>query len=226
MNYKRSITAKLPKNIFDNIFAFPPNRDTLGGTAYLIVENVGNILIDSPYLDQVNEDFLKSQGGISYLYITHRSAIAKAAEIQKKFDCTIIIQEQEAYLLPNLRVKTFTKKFALDTQIECIWTPGHSPGSSCLYYRKAGGVLFTGRNLLPLSDSEILPVKTATTFHWSRQIKSIELLKNIFTKENLTYICPGAYTGYLRGKGYIENAYENLSLIDLTKLSGMTTNAN
>ncbi|MEM7554148.1 MAG: MBL fold metallo-hydrolase [Cyanobacteria bacterium P01_A01_bin.84] len=218
MSSKPITTDKLPKNILKNIFSFPPNRDTLGGTAYLIVENIGNILIDSPNLDEASENFLHSQGGISHLYITHRGAIGKAAAIQKKFDCKIIIQEQEAYLLPNLTVKTFQEKFTLNIQTELIWTPGHSPGSSCLYYHDNGGVLFTGRHLLPLANSTLLPLRTATTFHWYRQIKSVDSLKNNFTKENLNYICPGAYTGYLRGKGYIDNAYERLSNIDLKNI--------
>jgi glyoxylase-like metal-dependent hydrolase (beta-lactamase superfamily II) len=40
-------------------------------------------------------------------------------------------------------------EFTLDSTIQIFWTPGHSPGSSCLYYRKFGGVLFSGRHLVP-----------------------------------------------------------------------------
>jgi hypothetical protein len=32
---------------------------------------------------------------------------------------------------------------------------------------------------------------------------------------------PGANTGYLRGKGYLDNAYEQLSQLDLTALRSL-----
>lgn len=201
---------KQPRAIWDHIFAFPPNRDTLGGTAYLIVENEVNILIDCPAPDEVNQNFLHSLGGVQWLFITHRGGIGKASEIQKNFGCEIVIQEQEAYLLPNLKVTTFEREFDLLPATSAIWTPGHSPGSSCLYYDKNGGILFTGRHLLPNPQGELMPLRTAKTFHWPRQLKSVQLLRDRFTPETLSYICPGANTGFLRGKRAIEQAYEKL----------------
>ena len=43
-----SSPPKLPRSVSETIFAFPPNRETLGGTAYLLLEPSGNILIDCP----------------------------------------------------------------------------------------------------------------------------------------------------------------------------------
>jgi glyoxylase-like metal-dependent hydrolase (beta-lactamase superfamily II) len=109
-NATRSKTAQA---IWDNIFAFPPNRDTLGGTAYLIVENEGNILIDCPAWDEANQKFLHDLGGVRSLFITHRGGIGKAQEIQETFNCEIFIQEQEAYLLPGLKVTTSNRSLPL-----------------------------------------------------------------------------------------------------------------
>ncbi|WP_414578296.1 MBL fold metallo-hydrolase [Anabaena sp. CCY 9402-a] len=211
-----SSTTKSPRVILENIFAFPPNRDTLGGTSYFIVRNEGNILIDCPSLDQINQDFLRSHGGIKYLFLTHRGAIGKTSEIQQNFACEVLIQEQEAYLLPGLTVTTFTQELTLDATTKLIWTPGHSPGSSCLHYNNMGGVLFSGRHLVPNLQGEPVPLRTAKTFHWPRQIKSLQALLELFTPETLQYICPGANTGFLRGKRVIEQAYQRLSSIDLT----------
>ena len=55
--------SKEPRIVRSNIFAFPPNRQTLGGTAYLIVEKDGNILIDTPPSTPETQDFLGGQGG-------------------------------------------------------------------------------------------------------------------------------------------------------------------
>ena len=210
-------SPKLPQAIWNNIFAFPPNRDTLGGTAYFIVENEANILIDSPAWDEVNQNYLNSVGGVRWLFLTHRGAIGKAREIQQAFGCEILIQEQEAYLLPGLKVTTFKQDFNIGNA-QVIWTPGHSPGSSCLYYPREGGVLFTGRHILPNQTGELLPLRTAKTFHWFRQLASIQLLRDRFTPETLNYICPGANTGFLRGKRARASAYEQLARLDLVAL--------
>jgi len=210
---------KQPSAVLDTIFAFSPNRDTLGATAYFIVEKEAGILIDCPAWDEVNQQFLQQQGGIRWLVITHRGGIGKARELQKFFDCEILIQEQEAYLLPGLKVTSFQHAFTLTPQIEAIWTPGHSPGSSCLYYRNFGGVLFSGRHLLPNPSGEPAPLRTKKTFHWPRQLRSIQALRDRFSPETLQFICPGANTGFLRGKRTIDRAYEQLSKLDLSELS-------
>jgi glyoxylase-like metal-dependent hydrolase (beta-lactamase superfamily II) len=205
----------------ESIFAFPPNRDTLGGTSYFIVRNEGNILIDCPAIEQTNQDFLRSHGGVRWLFLTHRGAIGKTAEIQQTFESEIIIQEQEAYLLPGLTVTTFSQEFTLNSTIQVIWTPGHTPGSSCLYYSDLGGILFSGRHLVPNQQSEPVPLRSAKTFHWPRQIKSLQFLLKRFTPETLQYICPGANTGFLRGKRTVDQAYQRLASLDLEALLQM-----
>ncbi len=211
-------SPKLPQGIWDNIFAFPPNRDTLGGTAYFIVENEANILIDCPAWDDNNQKFLHDLGGVRWLFLTHRGAIGKTREIQETFGCEVLVQEQEAYLLPGLRVIKFQQEFNLSNLAQAIWTPGHSPGCSCLYYTGQGGVLFSGRHLLPNQQGEPVPLRTAKTFHWPRQLKSIQLLIDRFTPETLHYLCPGANTGFLRGKRVVDRAYDQLASLDLAVL--------
>jgi glyoxylase-like metal-dependent hydrolase (beta-lactamase superfamily II) len=208
----KSPAGKLPTEILPGIFAFPPNRDTLGGTAYLIVTPNGNIAIDSPAWNDTNRQFIVDRGGIKYLAITHRGGIGKTATIATEFGCETIIQEQEAYLLPDTKVTTFRYNLDLNdsnglpsaTAIELIWTPGHSPGSTCIYYTSVGGVLFTGRHLLPDRYGAPVPLQTAKTFHWQRQLRSVEVIRQQFpSRAPLSHICPGANTGLLRGKGSI-----------------------
>jgi glyoxylase-like metal-dependent hydrolase (beta-lactamase superfamily II) len=211
---RRPAALKSPRPILDTIFAFPPNRDTLGGTAYLIVENAANVLIDCPAWNETNENFLREQGGVSSLFLTHRGGISKAREIQDSMGCKILIQEQEAYLLPGLDTTPFQYEFILTPSCCGIWTPGHSPGSSCLYYNNLGGVLFSGRHLLPNPQGELMPLRTSKTFHWPRQLRSVQSLCDRFTSTTLQYICPGANTGFLRGKGVIDQAYQRLSALE------------
>jgi glyoxylase-like metal-dependent hydrolase (beta-lactamase superfamily II) len=199
-----SPVSKPPTEILPGIFAFSPNRDTLGGTAYAIVTPAGNILIDSPAWHNVNRQFIDALGGINWLALTHRGGIGQAMTIARALGCEVIIQEQEAYLLPELSVTTFEHKFIINDSIHAIWTPGHSPGSSCFYDAGAGGVLFTGRHLLPDRHGAPVPFQTAKTFHWPRQLRSVAAIWEQFPAQlPLSHICPGANTGLLRGKGSI-----------------------
>jgi glyoxylase-like metal-dependent hydrolase (beta-lactamase superfamily II) len=206
------------------IFAFAPNRDTLGGTAYLIVEkplanwgnlenqdnreNQGNILIDCPIWNDANQEFLQQQG-VRWLFLTHRGAIGQVRAIQAALDCDIVIQAQEAYLLPGLKVTSFAQEFIFTPNSHAFWTAGHSPGSACLYHRPSG-ILFSGRHLLPDRHGRPVPLRTAKTFHWPRQQRNVQRLLDQFTPETLKFICPGASIGMLRGEFAIAQAYEQL----------------
>lgn len=197
------------------IYAFAPNRDTLGGTAYLIVEE-DNVLVDCPAWNSDTQAFLQQMGGVRWLVITHRGNIGKAREIQQCFGCQVVIQEQEAYLLPDLAIASFQQERTLTPHTSILWTPGHSPGSSCVYHDRFGGVLFTGRHLLPDPQGTLKPLRTAKTFHWTRQLSSVRRLQSRFNSTTLFAVCPGANIGFLRGKHLVEDAYLALSQLDLT----------
>jgi len=204
-------SKKKPRLILPQIFAFMPNRDTLGGTSYLMIHPQGNILIDSPPWQENTYEFVKEHQGVKYLFFTQRNGISKQVkDIYNEFNCQLIIQEQEAYLLPNQDLISFRDEYQLNSDCKLIWTAGYSPGSACLYSQQNQGVLFSGRHLLPIKDSKISPLKLRKTFHWQRQVNNVKRLAELFSVSNLNYICPGSNTGYLRQKGYIDNAYTKL----------------
>ncbi|HEY9737674.1 MAG TPA: MBL fold metallo-hydrolase [Trichocoleus sp.] len=213
-------STKPPRQVFDSVYAFAPNRDTLGGTAYLVAEKdaVGqpvNLLIDAPAWDEATRNFLAAQGGVKWLFITHRGALGKARAIQADLGCEIVLQEQEAYLLPETPVTPFHREFFFTERCRAFWTPGHSPGSACLYYQQYGGVLFTGRHLLPNKQGQPVPLRFSKTFHWPRQLQQVERLRQEFSETTLAYLCPAANTGFLRGERAIPNAYQQLLALDL-----------
>lgn len=215
---------KQPHRLFDTVFAFPPNRDTLGGTSYFLKTPEGNVLIDCPNLTEETRSFLEAEGGVRWFFMTHRTGKGKAREVQVTLDCEVLIQEQEAYLLPKLAVTTFRDDYRLTQDCRIFWTPGHSPGSSCLYDARHGGILFSGRHLLPDQAGHPKPLRVAKTFHWPRQVRYTQKILEEFSPETLHYICPGANTGFLRGRHVIDRAYEKLMEFDaeehLAKLPG------
>lgn len=218
-----SLSGKSPHPVFETpdnrLFAFPPNRDTLGSTAYLILAASGadHILVDCPAWNEVNQTFLQEQGGLRWLFLTHRGGIGKAHSFQEQFGCEVVIQEQEAYLLPELTVTSFQHEFQFNDASRAIWTCGHSPGSSCLYNSGFGGVLFSGRHLLPNQAGDPVPLRTSKTFHWRRQVESVQRLLDEFSPATLSHICPGANTGFLRGQRSIDQAYQRLLHLDLAQ---------
>jgi glyoxylase-like metal-dependent hydrolase (beta-lactamase superfamily II) len=193
----------------------------MGGTAYLLLESTGNILIDCPFWDEDNQNFIRQMGTVTWLFITHRGGIGKVKKIQDALGCNVLIQEQEAYLLPNLKVTTFQQDFRLSNHSRIIWTPGHSPGSSCFYSDRHGGILFSGRHLLPDRNGNPMPLRVSKTFHWHRQLRSVQRVLSEFDSTTLHLIFPGANTGFLRGRRVIDRAYERLSMLDLDQLRHM-----
>lgn len=208
-------------------YAFPPNRETLGGTAYLITYTLAddtsfarkNILVDCPAWTDPNLNFITQQGGVQWLVITHRGGGSRVRDWQTRFDCDVILQEQEAYLLPQVKTQTFHRHWALTPHHRLLWTPGHSPGAICLYTSAQGGILFTGRHILPTRQGEAAPLRVSKTFHWPRQLQHVQRLVDEFNPQTLSYICPGANIGFLRGKHYIDQAHYQLANLDFQVLS-------
>ena len=223
-------TTKLPQLVFGldaTTYAFSPNRETLGGTAYLIMAETAssrdslarkNILVDCPAWNETNLDFIAQQGGLHWLVITHRGGSSQVRNWQARFDCNVVVQEQEAYLLPQVETQTFYRELDLMPGYRLLWTPGHSPGSMCLYSANQGGILFTGRHILPTRQG-ITPLRVSKTFHWSRQLHHVRRLLDEFTPQTLSYICPGANSGFLRGKRSVDEAYNQLASLDFQALA-------
>ena len=218
-----SVSTKTPQTVFDTVFAFPPNRETLGGTAYLILEQsdgkTANILVDCPALSEANQEFIEAKGGIQTLFITHRGGMAEVPKFQSIFSAQVLIQQEEAYLLPTVETETFERDRILTPTSKVFWNTGHSPGSACLYHAQYGGILFTGRHLLPDRDGNPRPLRQSKTFHWPRQLRHAQQLLSDFTPETLSYICPGGSTGFLRGGKKIDNAYKKLQSTNWDELA-------
>jgi glyoxylase-like metal-dependent hydrolase (beta-lactamase superfamily II) len=215
---------RAPRQLLDNVYAFPPNRATLGGTAYFIVEkdaegNPANLLIDTPAWDAETAAFIADLGGVAAWVLTHRAGHGAVATVQNTLQAPILVQEQEAYLLPEVpHLRQYHRSYQLREDAEVVWTPGYSPGSACVYYRRHGGILFSGRHLLPDPHGRITPLRFAKTFHWPRQLAQVQALQQRFTTDPLAYVCPGANTGFLRGRRLVTEAANQLQAIDLGSL--------
>ena len=64
MNLNTIKSPKPPRLLLEDLFAFAPNREILGGTSYFIGEKSGNVLIDCPVYHPDYLSFINKQGGV------------------------------------------------------------------------------------------------------------------------------------------------------------------
>ena len=137
------------------------------------------VLIDCPKVtEEVINDLKELSGGICpNVVLTNRDAHHDASILNRKLGWPLIVQEQEAYLLPNIEnLETFSDELVFSSGARILWTPGPTPGSCVLHVPLPLNVLCCGRLLIPVSNNQISPIRTRSTFHWTMQQKSLEKL--------------------------------------------------
>ena len=144
MVYTKSDLRKTPlatKEMLPGIHAFPPNPDSFGGISYLVASDRMNFMVDVPEFVEKNLGFIEDKGIPAFVFLTHRDDVADAVMFREKFGSKLIIHETEKYAVRKPDI-TFKDTYLVgDATI--IHTPGHSPGSSSLYF-PASRVMFTG----------------------------------------------------------------------------------
>lgn len=168
----------------------------------------GDLLIDCPALSQANLDWLARRGGPGTIVLTGRQGHGRCRHLQQALGWQVLVQEQEAYLLPGVeRLRPFGDHLTLAPGARLLWTPGPSPGA-CVLHLAAGGMdgLFCGRLLQPLAPGRLAPLATPGTFHWPRQLRSLERLRHWLPAGSPTWIACGGGLGALRGEKLVHTA--------------------
>ncbi len=171
-----------PYQVKDGLFIFPPDADQEGkiNTCWWLDFKTEPVLIDCPTFNAKNIEQLKklAAGRRARIVLTSRFAHQKVASFQSELDWPVILQEQEAYLLPQVKnKKVFGEEYSLDPYLKLLWTPGPTPGSCVLHSQHHLNVLFCGRLLIPVAKNKLAPVRSKMTFHWSFQKKSLLKLR-------------------------------------------------
>ncbi|MFO7630350.1 MAG: MBL fold metallo-hydrolase [Prochlorococcaceae cyanobacterium] len=212
------------------LWLFAPNRDTQGGSAWWLEAQAqpqaegeaGGLLIDCPALSEANLAFLRAQAA-GTLVLTGRQGHGKVLRWQQALGWPVLVQEQEAYLLPGVeRLQSFGAEHRLSGGGALLWTPGPSPGACVLHAQAAGqGVLFCGRLLLPVGPASLAPLRTRSTFHWQRQLLSLERLRLWLAASAGSapiWLASGAGLGALRGGKLGPDALQQLQSLDLEQV--------
>ena len=192
-----------PKQLSADLWVFPPNKHTNGGTAWWLGCDPEPILIDCPPLTSSTIEALQklSSGRAPRIILTNRDAHGRISELQELLGWPVLVQEQEAYLLPGLSLlESFVDEHKTASEIRLLWTPGPTPGSCVVYASAPWNVLFCGRLLIPVATDQLAALPNRRTFHWPRQQRSLAKLRKWLPRDARPLLASGAGLGMLSGK--------------------------
>ena len=217
-----------PRPVRSDLWLFAPNRDNQGGSAWFLDHADRDLLIDAPALTEANLAFLQQRPRPGQIVLTGRDGHGRCRALQEALGWPVLVQEQEAYLLPGVKdLETFGREQALTPGLRLLWTPGPSPGACVLHALGPsseaggddGGVLFCGRLLVPVAPGRLEPRRSRRCFHWPRQIASLRALEAWLPAGSPGWIASGAGLGALQGETLVGQGESLLS--DLEKQAEM-----
>ena len=191
-----------PQQLRDDLWLFPPNRDCQGGSSWWLAAEPEPGLIGCPPLTEATLRALRELAGdrTPRILLTSREGHGRLRRLQERFGWPVLVQEQEAYLLPNVALlNTFAEEHSTSSGLRLLWTPGPTPGS-CVVHAPSADLLFCGRLLTPLGPGQLGPMRHGRTFHWPRQLASLERLRGWLPPEASPALASGAGLGALRGE--------------------------
>ncbi|MEB3352970.1 MAG: MBL fold metallo-hydrolase [Cyanobacteriota bacterium] len=215
-----------PREVKPGLWLFAPNRDTQGGSAWLLQTPGLDLLVDAPALQEANLAFLEErrQATPGAIVLTGRDGHGRCRALQQALGWPVLVQEQESYLLPGVAaLEPFGRERQLAPGIQLFWTPGPSPGACVLLARTpeapAQEILFCGRLLVPLAPGRLGPLRRRRTFHWPRQLQSLATLRQLLPAESPAWLASGAGLGALRGEVLVGPGAALLAELNLEALA-------
>lgn len=213
-----------PQQVRPGLWLFAPSRDSQGGSSWLLEAGAyggtGDLLVDCPGYTQANLEMLRQRTaatGPGTVVLTSREGHGRCRRLQQALGWPVLVQEQEAYLLPGVEpCLRFGAESTLAPGVRLLWTPGPTPGA-CVLHVGTGELdgLFCGRLLVPIGPAALAPLRTARTFHWPRQLRSVERLRGWLPAGSPHWIASGAGLGALRGDKLVLDGAALLQGLDL-----------
>ncbi|WP_320676308.1 MBL fold metallo-hydrolase [Prochlorococcus sp. MIT 1300] len=176
-----SVMGVGPSQVESGLWAFPPNPNSRGGVSWWLECEPEPLLIDCPEINEFTIHSLKelAAGRKPQIFLTSRDSHPGVSRLQDVLGWPVLVQEQEAYLLPGLKdLESFADEYKTISGVNFLWTPGPTPGTTVAYASHPLNVLFCGRFLIPSSLHSFAPVRNKRTFHWPLYQKSLRKLRD------------------------------------------------
>ena len=128
-------------------------------------------------------------------------ATGRLRRLQEHIGWPVLVQKQEAYLLPKVHsLQTFSDQHFTGSCLCLLWTPGPTPGNCVAHISSPYNILFCGRLLTPLRPGKIGPLRNGRTFHWHPQLESLTRLRSWIPSDASPELALGAELGALGGE--------------------------
>jgi len=115
-----------PQRIRTDLWLFPPNRDCRGGSSWWLDVDPEPVLIDCPPLTEATLTALQDLAGgrQARILLTSREGHGRLRRLQERLGWPVLVQEQEAYLLPGVQnLTTFGESMTTASGLRLLWTP-------------------------------------------------------------------------------------------------------
>lgn len=148
--------------------------DSYGGKAYFIKSDDGNWMIESPKFTRHLVDWIESQGGLNYIFLSHRDDVAQASDYAKEFGAKRIIHREDLDAEPDSEIIIEgIEEVEFGSEIIIIPQPGHTKGHCMLLFDEH--FLFTGDVLTADKEGKLAQGKYCW-YSWKVQQESLQRL--------------------------------------------------
>lgn len=203
----KSVIDEFPICLDENVYYFGFNSPKgAGGKSFFVKHPSGNWMIDSPKFQPRLLEWIKENGGLKYIFLTHRDDVADAGSYATKLNANRIIHINDIAAEPHAEmILEGLNPLTLDNDFIVIPTPGHTSGHCMLLYKNKylfSGDVFTAN--FRFQGLETWP-PLYCWYSWEEQTKSIERLQ----KYDFEWILPAHGRRYHRTKEEMKNELAN-----------------
>lgn len=172
----KAVIEEFPVQISDGVFYLGFNSDkSAGAKSFFVASKQGNWMVEAPKLQPRTISWIEKQGGLSYIFLSHRDDVAQAREFAQHFDAKRIIHEGDLEAQPDAEIVVRgTEPFPVSDEFLVLPTPGHTIGHCVLLQNSKH--LFTGDMLTSrarFNDPIEAWKPEICWWSWDRQTESI-----------------------------------------------------
>ncbi|MCU1377068.1 MAG: fold metallo-hydrolase [Acidimicrobiales bacterium] len=162
------------------------SEDSFGASAWLVVREAGNVLVDSPRFTEALAGPIAELGGIDHIALTHRDDVADAERWAERFGARVWIHADDRVAAPYA-TDLLTDEQQIQAGFVAVPTPGHTRGS--VVFLLDDRWLFTGDSLAWSHErGDLAAFRGACWYSWEVQTESMARLAD---QHRFSVVLPG-----------------------------------